>query len=363
MKILITILFIFLTFNLYSQRGDIRFTINCIEANYPPLSSMAAKKNFKEYCNQLLSSNEDRDEFCKGYVIEPRTPNLKPGMVCCSFEQEKGGIFNANYISTVDRYRVYARSYFRNDSIIITGSYDKWRKLNNYTPGYLKKLPLYNRKAEFRKLTDKSFLIRIPENSYENVTRVDSLAKLYKDDIEKTETLIIDVRNNDGGTVSAYYPLLPFIYTNPIKTVNASLYCSPGGIKDYEQSFNDYMISPKVDSNVAALYRKTLVEMKAKPGIFILYPGDTIKYDNIKEYPKNVAIITNHGTLSAAELMLLDFRQSKKVKLFGENSGGAVDHLDYYHVMSPSKKYWLYIPKKKDDNKRTAGIRWQRNRS
>jgi hypothetical protein len=281
----------------------------------------------------------------KGYVIEANNHNLIPGMICCEFVQQRNDNYYTNYTSTVGKYRTYINSRFINDSTIITASYNKWKKIEHYTTGYLNQFSKYNTLASFKKINDKFFLIAIPECSKQNVLIVDSLTNVFKNELEKCETIIIDIRNNGGGTARVYYPLLPFIYTQPIKTVSGYVYSSEGGIKDYEQSLDNYLKSPVIDSNVVNAYRNRIIEMKACIGDFILTPGRTITFDTIKAYPKNVAIITNYGSLSAAELMILDFRQSKKVKIFGENSGGAVDFLDYYPTISPINKYWLYIPK------------------
>ena len=42
--------------------------------------------------------------------------------------------------------------------------------------------------------------------------------------------------------------------------------------------------------------------------------------------------------------MLLDFMQSKKVKFFGETTGGAVDYLSTFPIKTPSKRYIIYMP-------------------
>lgn len=52
----------------------------------------------------------------------------------------------------------------------------------------------------------------------------------------------------------------------------------------------------------------------------------------------------NYGCQSAAELLVLNLRQSKKVTLFGENTRGAVDYLDYYPIRTKSGNYILTMP-------------------
>ncbi|CAM3498214.1 S41 family peptidase [Sphingobacterium prati] len=58
-------------------------------------------------------------------------------------------------------------------------------------------------------------------------------------------------------------------------------------------------------------------------------------------YPKQAAIIINGGNRSTAEQFLLEAKQSKKVKLFGITTAGALDISNMYFVESPCKEYRL----------------------
>ncbi len=300
-----------------------------------------------DYLSCIIGIKRDSTDplVYNGYVIEAKNSILIPGMVCCKFERlGNSNYFYTDYINSLGKFRVYLTSIFRNDSIMTTGTFSKWKRIKNYTSSYLNNLSVYDRRASFQQLDNKFFLIRIPTNSRDNTQIVDSLIKLYKNQIEQSETLIIDIRNNGGGAVNTYYPLFPYIYTNPIATVGGKIYCSPEGLKDEQETLvNQEQYFPN-DTAIIKIYKERVQNMKANMGSFISVKGDTITFDSIRTYPKNIAIIMNYACLSAAELMLLDFKQSKKVKLFGEATGGAVDYLDNYHLISPSKKYWLYIP-------------------
>jgi C-terminal processing protease CtpA/Prc len=60
--------------------------------------------------------------------------------------------------------------------------------------------------------------------------------------------------------------------------------------------------------------------------------------------PERVSFLVNKGTGSAAEMFLLEAKQSKKVKLYGTNSSGAVDYTEYVKILMPCKFYTLYYP-------------------
>lgn len=60
---------------------------------------------------------------------------------------------------------------------------------------------------------------RIPSFESSAKTAIDSILNVWKDRILKTENLIIDIRNGTGGSDASYQGILPFVYTNPIRTV------------------------------------------------------------------------------------------------------------------------------------------------
>ena len=279
-----------------------------------------------------------------GYILESRNNVLLPGLIACEFEQEIGTKFNTKYIINNRSGQVYIKSIFRNDSIMTTGYFAKWKKISSYQAPLLEKLPLYNFKASSKIINDSTFLITIPRFNRENTMIVDSLVSTNKNNIEKSKLLIVDVRNNLGGSIGVYIPLLPFIYTSPIKTVDGDLYCCPGFIKDHEDDLAFYKSRNTLDTMRIDKLGNQIMEMKKNAGGFLFYNGTTFKYDSIKRLPQKVALIVNYGCVSAGELMCLNFRQSNKVTIFGENTQGVVDYLDDYNVRSPSKKYMLIIP-------------------
>ncbi len=65
--------------------------------------------------------------------------------------------------------------------------------------------------------------------------------------------------------------------------------------------------------------------------------------------PARVAIITNENTASTAELFILQTKQSKKVKIFGQLTMGGVDYLDVNEVETPCGLYAFRYPLTRND--------------
>lgn len=318
------------------------------------LNSSIPKKQYEGYWlsefNHLVIAIKEiqhRPLKYKAFIIKSldstKTP---PGMVVYDFDQTRNNIYYTKATSTGMGTKFYVWSEFRNDSVFTAGPYSKWRKLNGYNQQLLNKLPIrpLNNEASGKWLSDSCYFISIPASTQENGTIIDCLIRADANITRKAETLIIDLRNNTGGTTMAYEPLLPLLYTNPILMPNVDLYCTKDGAVQTKEHIASYIKTPTIDSTYLNGLKEIVALEEDSTGLFVAFPQDTLKFDKVLPYPKQVGIIINYGCQSAAELFLLNALQSKKVKLFGEHTQGVVDYLDFYPI-ELSEKYQLYVPK------------------
>jgi Peptidase family S41 len=276
-----------------------------------------------------------------GYIIETKT-KLIPGFIILKLVNEKGKYFNTDYTEEGLGYRIFLKSKFKDSNTLLVNSYGKWKKIENYKSGYLNSETRFSFTPKLTVIDTNNILLKMADFGAYNIKIYDSIIKANDTVISRTQTLIIDIRNNTGGTINNYLPLLKYIYTNPILHSGGYKLCSDYLITDLKKDIEKYY--SKGDTVKAKKAEKKLISMVAKRGTFLLVPADTLSSDlPIKPYPKNVAIITNNNCVSAAELMLLDFKQSKKVKVFGEITGGALDNLDALEIELPDTKYSLFI--------------------
>lgn len=222
------------------------------------------------------------------------------------------------------------------------GYYCRWKRVKNYSPGILNALLPLSRKAFLQIIDTSTILITIPTCSDENISIVDSLVDRFRHELSKSRLLIIDVRNNTGGDPRVYSRLLPFVYTNPIKKGKGFTLVTEDLIL-YEQRQLGRMDSV-VNAEKYAQRKGYIDSLLRERGTRRPGAGKTYYSDSIYTYPQHVAIIANYGTVSAAEVMLLNMKQSKKVTIFGENTAGGADNLDYFPVLLPSKKYYMFVP-------------------
>ncbi|PSK90862.1 S41 family peptidase [Taibaiella chishuiensis] len=279
------------------------------------------------------------------YIMETRNPPSIPyGYLFAKIEQQPNGKFLADFVTPRGAMRVFIPVIFRNDSTFTTSDLAKWHKLNeDYSKPIISSLSPMGYYT-FGKLLDKdNYLLTMSDFQKPSIELVDSIIKKDFEIIKSTKNLILDIRDNSGGTVRTYRPLYQFVYTNPIVAIGAYTKYSKDYSEQMKESLERLRNSPKIDSTILKYREDQLRKSKGNIGKFVHEPGDTLVMDSVMAYPKNIAIIMNYAVESAGEMMVLDFKQSKKVKTFGEPTMGAVDYLNTYNTMLPSGKYTLIL--------------------
>lgn len=197
-------------------------------------------------------------------------------------------------------------------------------------------------KSYLDKINDQTLLLRIPTFDGSQKWEIDSLIAQYRDEILQSPNLVIDLRNNGGGSDRCYYKLLPLLYTNPIRTVGVELYSTPLN----NQRMLDFINDPKFgfDEDEKKWAQESYEKLTKRIGEFVNLDSsdvDITTYDTIHPYPKNVGIIINENNGSTAEQFLLAAKQSKKVKLFGTTTFGVLDISNMHFVKSPCEDFEL----------------------
>jgi hypothetical protein len=190
----------------------------------------------------------------------------------------------------------------------------------------------------FEQLDTNTTYLRIPSFNGSWKPVIDSLIQQHKTVITKTPNLIIDLRNNGGGSDRSYSELLPILYTNPIRTVGVELLSTPLN----NQRMQDFITNPDYGfSNDEKEWAQNAYDKLSKHlGEFVNLNEHSVSlntFDKVHAYPKNVGVIINENNGSTTEQFLLAAKQSKKVKLYGTTTAGVLDISNMYFVKSPSK--------------------------
>jgi hypothetical protein len=197
----------------------------------------------------------------------------------------------------------------------------------------------YNFEAKF--LNENTLYFNIPSFSWEAKPMVDSLFVAQKENLSKSANLIIDLRNNGGGSDDVYSVISPYLYTQPIKGIGVDMFSSNDNIKGWELMLQD----PNLPLDNKAEYQKMIDKLKLKLNQNVNIVEDYIdtSYTPLL-FPKNVVILINEGCASSTEQFLLEAIQSKKVTLMGQNTSGTLDYSNLRESDFCEMPYILWTP-------------------
>lgn len=317
-----------------------------------------ATEEFKEYLDQkqysdyegiwesdpyLIGIKKEGNNYI-GFIIESDVETWTKGQVKLKLNITENKV-NSTY---------YLRDHSAVESDIITmigknhlqiGDFSLSRIYPNIKdePKYTHYLKAINAQKPYIEQFNKSTIyLRIPSFDNNFKTDIDSILLTNKELILATKNLIIDIRNNGGGSDVTYAEIIPYLYTNPIRGVGVEYLSTELN----NQRMLDFINKPEYNFSDEAKEwaKKSYDKLKGKLGQFVNLNDDIVtinKLDTIYPYPQNIGIIINEGNGSTAEQFLLTAKQSKKVKLFGVTTFGVLDISNMYFVESPCKQFKL----------------------
>jgi len=202
---------------------------------------------------------------------------------------------------------------------------------------YIEKKTYKTDQFKFKMINENTCYLKIPHFMYKYC--VDSLVNRSMDSILIKRNLIIDIRDNSGGGDASFNELLPIIATNDIN-VRAIEYLATKTNWEFSQKY----------VNIGAWDEKLAGQFIKAPWIYsnkLISP--TYRFENrVNEFPKHVAVLIDGGVGSAAEQFVFCAKQSLKVKIFGENTAGAIDYSncrpfevlkDSIYIQAPTTRY------------------------
>jgi len=176
------------------------------------------------------------------------------------------------------------------------------------------------------KVLDKDFIyLKLGRFNTGEVKKLDSLIKANRSVIYSSPNLILDLRGNRGGNASSSQAMIQLIYTNPIVYPPWQYRVSPELIQSTK---NEMEQLTKSDPYKRLKYRQAFLEQITNNTGKMVSLGDSIvrTMDSVAKYPQRVALLVDKGSGSSSEFFVFEGKQSKKVKIFGSNTGGGMDY-------------------------------------
>lgn len=283
----------------------------------------------------LKSPNEIRDYI--GVIVDSRTPLWKKGQVKFELKQTGNNQFDMFL-------------YLRNHSVmyIKNADFKDGVLAGDWCNSQMKSHHLYSTEVPFqliyKEIDPTTNYIHIPTFSGNWIAKLDSFYRKNDSIIRSRPNLIIDLRNNGGGSDYNANPLLPYIYTKPFYSDNVDLYVTDENIRKsiewYDENKADTV---NFDQTFMNEILHEINEMQQAPkGSFIpRAKSQQIELDTVLANPSRVAVIMNRHCASSCEAFLFWAKESDKTILLGENSGGYVGYGEISSVHTPHFNFEL----------------------
>ena len=201
----------------------------------------------------------------------------------------------------------------------------------------------------------------------DNFMDEEAISRLYQECLQKiteTETLIIDVRYNNGGTDSLYFPLLHLgleegkgYDTLDLQDDGMEILYTEGNVdrrlKDFELWLQQENISPDT-VKLLEDFRNNLLQNRGKGYVRYQDNQDEL-FPGVKggHYPEQIFVLSDIYCASSGDNFVKMMKNFKKVTVIGRPTLGILDYsncckVDYddYFLMFPTSR-WLAIDKGK----------------
>lgn len=276
-------------------------------------------------------------------VLTTTSESWAPGQIKAELTRKDDGALDVLFRSGDHSEHRVAGSLLLNGAAIGVEDWGSWtREVPALPDPGLVERALPSGRLSLKPLSDKTLWLQIPDFDDSRAQPLKDLLAKYAAELASYPNLLIDLRENGGGSDFVYAPLTPLLYTRPIYSIGVEMRATEDNIALRKTIAEEIRAeAPDVAQHLDA----QIARMAANIGGFVP-GGDELVYierlDTVLPFPKRVAVLID-GAGSTGEQFLLEARQSRKVTLFGkENSAGVLDFANVVGMPTPSGRYQAY---------------------
>lgn len=192
-------------------------------------------------------------------------------------------------------------------------------------------------------IDNQTFYVRIPSFGI-SFEMIDSVLKAHDAVIRSTPHLIVDIRGNTGGMNGSFPAILKYLNTNNFRDIYSHFRSTPDNLEAEKAMIDRALAQGWISPKEAKPWQESLVKNQKKVGKMVKYPAENIKYKEVTPNPQKVSVLMNEQCYSSAEYFVFYAKQSKKVTLFGNHTGGMMDYGNVREHSLPCPTFELRLP-------------------
>ena len=251
-----------------------------------------------------------------GYVVNPSDTNFGFGTLQFDLKNVSNNRYRGILYNKHKQKIIYEVSHERDQLVVqFLATYTRSNQTTKLERSFI-----------FKMLNDSVSYIKLPSFSSFYRKLCDSLVESNRREIERSKYLIIDVRDNGGGTIYSFSKVFDYIYTNPTGFVSGFYFASSENIAKAKESLE--RAKKYLDSSQIRSREKFIRQLESSAGKLYFEPPDTLRRKNVYITPQKIVILANNNTGSAAEMFIIMAKQNKKTILAGTRTAGASDYLE-----------------------------------
>ena len=185
----------------------------------------------------------------------------------------------------------------------------------------------------------------------------DGFIKSISTQLKKSDSLVLDLRGNQGGHDSKAMEMVELLYGHPFEHPITSQYRSQTpetlalAINYYKvEIINATSSNRKIPDytfnylNEATEFYESSISGKVEPEFIRRNKGGGKRSDPVTGYTKPIYILIDADCASSGEFLAASFQWHKYAKTFGENTSGTVHYSNYGIAVLPNSKFKVMIP-------------------
>ena len=296
-------------------------------------------ESYESFYKVLIWKNKGESIY-RAYLLETINQNWRAGEVKMEFFPNGSGKWKCRFYTS--DHSPEEPEFLLNRNLLEIDKITVWNRLYPAVPNPIPVESFVSSKykwtQEFRIWDKQTFYIQFQNLNAGIKPLVDSLFRAHRKEILSRPYLIVDLRDNEGGDLTAFESLWPYVLDKPSVLFGTRFYCTPGNLEAYKRQIEN--LHDQLDPGFDDL----LKDMEKHRGAWLEIPNDTLRPDSVFARPSKVVLLVNQKCKSSVEDFLLTARNSSKVIVAGTPTGGVVDFEETVDVPMPDPSLILFHP-------------------